>query len=436
MMKGLSGGERKRTAIGVELITNPSILFLDEPTSGLDSFTANKIVKLLVDQSRLGKTVISTIHQPSSDTFAKFDRLLLLMDGHAIYQGPAKDATQYFSKLGYECPRYANPADYFLKEFYVPYKKQEEDIEKLNTLVEGYDKYQKDKVAQENEAIKLDEVNDDMLSSTFHSISYFKELWLLTVRTSKNLIRNPQTSKVRIIQTVVIGVLIILVFWDMGNDEQGITGKAGFAFFISINQVMTALFSVLLTFLMERPVFLREYASRMYGVMSYFTSKSIVEIPFQALMPFLLACAVYFAVGFTADAGRFFLFALILVLDVFCATSIGFFIGCAVTNASAATSLVTLIMLPFILFAGFFVNLGDVYVWLRWLQYLSPIRYSTEAILRNEFEDNSEYAGKNTYERYHYDLGLGVCILILAIQAVVFRILALLFLKWKVAKVQ
>jgi ABC-type multidrug transport system ATPase subunit len=90
-LKGLSGGERKRTAIGVELICNPSILMLDEPTSGLDSFTARKIVDLLVKQSRMGKTVIATIHQPSSQTFALFDKLLLLMDGHVIYQGLAKD---------------------------------------------------------------------------------------------------------------------------------------------------------------------------------------------------------------------------------------------------------------------------------------------------------------------------------------------------------
>ena len=138
LIKGLSGGERKRTAIGVELITNPSIIFLDEPTSGLDSFTANKIVKLLVEQSRLGKTVIATIHQPSSSTFQLFDRLLLLMDGHTIYQGPAKTSTDYFRGIGFDCPKYANPADYYLKEFYVPFKKKHKDEEKLQKLVQGY----------------------------------------------------------------------------------------------------------------------------------------------------------------------------------------------------------------------------------------------------------------------------------------------------------
>jgi len=288
-MKGLSGGERKRTAIGVELITNPSVLFLDEPTSGLDSFTANKIVKLLVDQSRLGKTVVATIHQPSSGTFALFDRLLLLMDGHTIYQGPAKDAVGYYGNLGFDIPKYANPADYFLKEFYVPYKKTEDDLIKLDKLVKGYQERQAGEVDKQDKAITHDEVNSDSLDAHFHSTPFCRELGLLLKRTLKNLYRDPQSTRVRIIQTIVMVVLIDLVFWNMGDDQEGIQGKAGFAFFISINQIMMSLFSVLLLFLVERPVFLREYASKMYGVWSYFISKSIIEIPFQLIFPFIFA---------------------------------------------------------------------------------------------------------------------------------------------------
>lgn len=93
-------------------------------------------------------------------------------------------------------------------------------------------------------------------------------------------------------------------------------------------------------------------------------------------------------------------------------------------------------MLPFILFGGYFVNLDDVYVWLRWLQYLSPIRYSTEAILRNEFENNSKYGNITTYQKYHYDIGMWYCILILGGLGVFFRFFALFFLRLTVAKVQ
>ena len=84
--KVISGGERKRTAIGVELITDPQMIVLDEPTSGLDSFTAFRICKVLQKLAReQGKTVISTIHQPSSQAFACFDRLIVMADGYIVY---------------------------------------------------------------------------------------------------------------------------------------------------------------------------------------------------------------------------------------------------------------------------------------------------------------------------------------------------------------
>jgi ABC-type multidrug transport system ATPase subunit len=134
-IKGLSGGERKRTAIGVEMVTDPSLLFLDEPTSGLDSFNANKIVKLLVNQARKGMTVVATIHQPSSGTYSLFDKLLLLMDGNTIFQGNAKDAADYFDSLNFKVPKFVNPADYFLKEFYVPFKRTDKDDQKIIKLV-------------------------------------------------------------------------------------------------------------------------------------------------------------------------------------------------------------------------------------------------------------------------------------------------------------
>jgi ABC-type multidrug transport system ATPase subunit len=84
-LKGISGGERKRTSIGYELITDPVVILLDEPTSGLDSSTALKIVQLLKNEAKSGKTVITTIHQPSGKIFKEFDRLLLLHEGHQLY---------------------------------------------------------------------------------------------------------------------------------------------------------------------------------------------------------------------------------------------------------------------------------------------------------------------------------------------------------------
>lgn len=103
-MKGVSGGERKRTSIGVEIITNPALVFLDEPTTGLDSYTATNVIELVSSLAKYGRTVVCTIHQPNSEIYKMFDRLMIIANGKTLYFNDAKLAKQYFTKLGYVCP--------------------------------------------------------------------------------------------------------------------------------------------------------------------------------------------------------------------------------------------------------------------------------------------------------------------------------------------
>jgi ATP-binding cassette subfamily G (WHITE) protein 2 len=114
MLRGVSGGERKRVSIGHEMLIDPSILFLDEPTSGLDSTTALRIIGTLHDLANNGKTIVTTIHQPSSKVFHMFDKLLLLSEGHPLYFGEAYTAMEYFASVGFSPSFATNPADYLL----------------------------------------------------------------------------------------------------------------------------------------------------------------------------------------------------------------------------------------------------------------------------------------------------------------------------------
>ncbi|CAL8464402.1 g3937 [Coccomyxa elongata] len=113
-VRGISGGERKRVTVGVGLVTQPHVLLLDEPTSGLDSETAVSIVELMRDLARQGRTVVTTIHQPNSTITDCFDDLLLLSFGNLIYMGKWAKSVEYFSSLGYRCPMYTNPSDFYM----------------------------------------------------------------------------------------------------------------------------------------------------------------------------------------------------------------------------------------------------------------------------------------------------------------------------------
>ena len=114
LIKGVSGGERKRTSIGVELITDPNLIFLDEQTTGLDSFTATSVMEILKDLANKGRTIIQTIHQPNSDIFKMMDRLMLLAKGKVIYFNKASLAVDYFARINFKCPELSNPSDYFM----------------------------------------------------------------------------------------------------------------------------------------------------------------------------------------------------------------------------------------------------------------------------------------------------------------------------------
>ncbi|XVF04152.1 hypothetical protein REPUB_Repub05bG0057500 [Reevesia pubescens] len=113
-LRGVSGGERKRVSIGQEMLINPSLLFLDEPTSGLDSTTAQRIVLTLLELAEGGRTVVLTIHQPSSRLFYMFHKILLLSEGNPLYFGQGSAAMDFFSSIGYAPSVAMNPSDFLL----------------------------------------------------------------------------------------------------------------------------------------------------------------------------------------------------------------------------------------------------------------------------------------------------------------------------------
>lgn len=132
---GISGGEIKRLSFAAELLTDPPILFCDEPTSGLDSYFAESVVKILRSLAESGRTVICTIHQPSSEVFYLFQSILLLTEGRTVFIGSLDQARQHFSANHLEVPLNYNPADYYLKQISIIPGAEEECRAKVDVIL-------------------------------------------------------------------------------------------------------------------------------------------------------------------------------------------------------------------------------------------------------------------------------------------------------------
>lgn len=187
--------------------------------------------------------------------------------------------------------------------------------------------------------------------------------------------------------------------------------------------MMSGLFRTLLTFEMEKEVFLREYGDKSYGIIPYFVSKNLVEVPSLMIFPIITSSIIYFAVGFEDEFTNFLFFAMTLCMVVVCAASFGLFASAAFKHA--ANELAPILAMPMILFGGFFANSASYYDFISWIQYISPIRYSLEALCWNEFSGASYDPIKiqvngSVMERFGFDLGKWWCILYLGILAVGF----------------
>ena len=220
--KVLSGGERKRCSIGVELVSDPSVVLLDEPTSGLDAFKALSICKLLHDLARKkGKTIVSTIHSPSSDAFFFFDRLILMCDGHIVYQGDAKYSPEYFRKIDRPVPKFANPADFFMKLLSINYPKMPEDEANVQYLNRYYHALIENEVKASNRMVRLAPPKMSGADAINHKASQQVQLQQLMHRSWTLAKREPRLSRAKILQTVIVSILMMGAFWQVNNYAEG-----------------------------------------------------------------------------------------------------------------------------------------------------------------------------------------------------------------------
>ncbi|OAD59624.1 ATP-binding cassette sub-family G member 1 [Eufriesea mexicana] len=411
LVENLSGGERKRLSIGIEIITKPSVLLFDEPTSGLDSTSSNQVIGLLHKIAKGGCTVACAIHQPSSRMISQFDDLLVLHNGTSFYYGPWDDVFCTFSDAGYTCPQFYNISEFVLE---VITGERSGDLNNLYKI--SRDKYSKSKKHLQYSIMGTEDTVAPKLNNITSKSgqTVWQEQKILFLKAIICIKRDNTLTKLRFAAHVIVAFLLGIVFYDSGNNAIPV----------------------------EAAVFLREYLSNWYRLRSYFSVKVFSDLPLQILAPTVFITITYYMTGQPMEHNRFFRTWLICILTTILGQSSGMLIGVAF-NTHLGTFLIPAINMPMILFAGFFLKFSEVTPYLQPLCAVSFFRYAFEGILQAIYDGNRERL--QCYEIYcHVRLPkkilegmdmpavsfcttvISLCIWILCLQ-----LLTYLILKWK-----
>ncbi|KAI8435267.1 hypothetical protein MSG28_003606 [Choristoneura fumiferana] len=386
--KTLSGGERKRLAFATELLTDPGLLFCDEPTTGLDSFSAQKLVSLLRASAAQGKTVICTIHQPSSELVALFDKLVLLAEGRVAYAGSAKGALGFFESLGYHCPITYNPTDYFIKILAMT---PGSEAASRNAVKSICDRFAVSDAAKELDMeIHLefhlmdheDQARRQVSSKECFKAPFFytKILWLI-YRYFLVVIRDPRVQFIRILQKLAIALTAGLCFMGTARlTQDGIQDVQGALFIIIAENTFSPMYSVLNMFPEEFPLYHREIRAGLYATPEYYTARMVALFPGLVVEPALFTLVVYWIAGLRATAYAFGLTVFIAILVLNVAIACGSFFSCAFGSMPVAIAYLVPFDYALMMTSGIFIRLSTIPKYISWIRYISWLMYSNEAM--------------------------------------------------------
>ena len=352
LVRGISGGERKRTNVALSLLGSPSLLLLDEPTSGLDSKMSDSLMRDVKQITEQGCTVVATIHQPSEAVFMRFDKVLLLETGRVAYYGYISNLRASLSNLGFSCPQGVPLPELLLDVLESP--EGAEGAGHRERLVKLKQLSLTESAMQGSSEPTVESPKVDSRAN------FCRQLAVLLKRELVNVKRNKALTVVRTVQSVASSFLIGFIFIQLERNMSSLQPRLFSSFLLVFAQFLFALLGVVNAFPAERAVFLRETQDKLYHPAAFYLAKVAVDTVMQSLFPILVVAISYPLIGLNGEkAERILWFYAIMAVVSNCGAGLGFIVSAAVPSVNLALSIAPGLVMPQLLLAGIFIQALD-----------------------------------------------------------------------------
>ncbi|XP_003427452.1 ATP-binding cassette sub-family G member 1 [Nasonia vitripennis] len=379
----LSGGQRKRLSIALELVDNPPVMFLDEPTTGLDYSASLQCMAMLQGLARGGRTIICTIHQPSATIYEMFDHVYMLAEGRCVYQGDAKNTVEYLRRLGLSCPKYHNPADYAIE---VASKEYGDFGERLAAAARDRSwraaaplksiLYHSDSVLKYSEEGKT--------TVLIRPPSELSKFFVLVHRSGIQLFRDWTVTHLKLALHILVGVLLGLLYVDAGANGHKTISNVCFMLVNSVYICYTSLMPAVLKFPSELPVIRKESFNNWYKLRTYYAAFLFTNVPVQLFFTAVYSATAYFMSSQPSELDRFLMFLVVAMLVGLIAESFGLTLG-TLCNPVNGTFFGAITTCAFLVFAGFLVLFNHMPRYMYYITYTSYLRYAFEAMVHSVY---------------------------------------------------
>ncbi|KAK6539050.1 hypothetical protein TWF694_010595 [Orbilia ellipsospora] len=400
IIRGVSGGEKKRVSIGEAMVTKASVQAWDNSSKGLDASSALEYVSSIRALTNMtGVSTAVALYQAGQSLYDLFDKVLLIDGGKCCYFGSTENAKAYFENLGFECPKRWTTSDFLTSvtdlnerrvrkgwEDRVPRSSSEfqqaylESDERKRIEAEI-----KDFEVESAEQVRIRAANKgkDTKRRNF-TVSFPEQVRACTVRQFRVLLGDPLTMFGKwggvVFQALIVGSL----FYNTPATAAGAFPRGGVLFMLILFNTFLALAELPASFV-ARPIMLKHRSFSFYRPSAFAIAQVMVDIPSVAIQVVLFNLIVYWMTGLQRVASKFFINCLIIYISTIAMYSFFRMMGAWNRNLDNATKVVGVAIQAVIVYTGYLIPPQAQHPWLHWITYINPISYGFEALMANEF---------------------------------------------------